>query len=53
MMRSFKNKGAFEKRFTPQQGGTSHAKKIKNIERMVIADFKNLKLQGAKNGFSK
>ncbi len=38
-MRSFKNKGAFEKRFTPQQGGTSHAEKIKNIERMVIADF--------------
>ncbi len=32
-MRLFKNKGAFEKRFKPQQGGTSHAKKIKNIEK--------------------
>ncbi len=43
MMRSLKNKGAFEKRFTPQQGGTSHAKKIKtlkNIERPIIAEFK-------------
>ncbi len=39
MMRLFKNKGAFEKRFTPQQGGTIHAEKIKNIERTIIADF--------------
>ncbi|GAA7970384.1 hypothetical protein HpHA3_14040 [Helicobacter pylori] len=39
MMRSLKNKGAFEKRFKPQQGGTSHAEKIKNIERVIIADF--------------
>ncbi|GAA7663474.1 hypothetical protein HpMMM63_12060 [Helicobacter pylori] len=53
MMRSLKNKGAFEKRFTPQQGGTNHAEKIKNIKRIIATDFKNLKLQGAKNGFSK
>ncbi len=39
MMRYSKIKGAFKKHFTPQQGGTSHAEKIKNIERMVIADF--------------
>ncbi|EKE87425.1 hypothetical protein OUG_0247 [Helicobacter pylori R32b] len=39
MMRSFKNKGAFEKRFIPQQGGTSHAEKIRSIERVIIADF--------------
>lgn len=39
MMRSLKNKGAFEKRFTPQQGGTSHAEKIKNIEWAIAADF--------------
>ncbi|EJB42943.1 hypothetical protein HPHPA4_0684 [Helicobacter pylori Hp A-4] len=32
MKRSLKNKGAFETP-TPQQGGTSHAKKIKNIEK--------------------
>ncbi len=32
MMRLLKNKGAFEKRFTPQQGGTSHAEKIKDIK---------------------
>ncbi len=38
MMRSLKNKGAFEKRFKPQ-GGTSHAEKIKNIKRVIIADF--------------
>ncbi|GAA8254389.1 hypothetical protein HpBT156_14190 [Helicobacter pylori] len=37
----------------PPQGGTSHAEKIKNIERVIIADFKNLKLREAKNGFSK
>ncbi len=30
-MRLFKNKGAFEKHFTPQQGGTSHAEKIKTL----------------------
>ncbi len=40
MMRSLKIRGAFEKRFTPQQGGKSHAGKIKNIERVIIADFK-------------
>ncbi|GAA8854282.1 hypothetical protein HpRN181_14540 [Helicobacter pylori] len=40
MMRSLKNKGSvFEKRSTPQQGGTSHAEKIKNIEWVIIADF--------------
>ncbi len=39
MMRSLKIRGAFEKRFTPQQGGKSHAEKIKNIERVIIADF--------------
>ncbi|GAA8095451.1 hypothetical protein HpNP4_25420 [Helicobacter pylori] len=39
MMRSLKNKGAFEKRFTPQQGGTSHAEKIKNIKWVIITDF--------------
>ncbi|WP_258222162.1 hypothetical protein [Helicobacter pylori] len=33
------NKRAFEKRFTPPQGGKSHAEKIKNIERTIIADF--------------
>ncbi|GAA7332900.1 hypothetical protein [Helicobacter pylori] len=52
MMRSLKNKGAFEKRFTPQQGGTSHAEKIKDIERMIIADFK-IFYQGVFYGFSK
>ncbi len=26
-------------KFKPQQGGTSHAEKIKSIERMIIADF--------------
>ncbi len=35
MMRLFKNKGAFKKRFTPQQGGKRHAEKIKNIERVI------------------
>ncbi len=40
MMRYSKIRGAFEKRFTPQQGGTSHAEKIKNIERPIIAEFK-------------
>ncbi len=42
-MRYSKIRGAFEKHFTPQQGGTSHAEKIKtlkNIERPIIADFK-------------
>lgn len=39
-MRSLKIRGALEKCFTPQQGGTSHAEKIKNIERAIIADFK-------------
>ncbi|GAA7641680.1 hypothetical protein TH0249_13710 [Helicobacter pylori] len=39
MMRSLKNKGAFEKRFTPQQGGTSHAEKIKNIKQVIATDF--------------
>ncbi len=30
MMRSLKNKGSiFERRFKPQQGGKSHAEKIK------------------------
>ncbi len=33
MMRSLKNKGVFEKRFTPQQGGTSHAEKIKTLKK--------------------
>ncbi|WQY53372.1 hypothetical protein KVM40_06920 [Helicobacter pylori] len=53
MMRSLKIRGAFEKRFTPQQGGTSHAKKIKNIERVIIADFKTNFYQGVFYGFSK
>ncbi|GAA9354797.1 hypothetical protein TH0611_13770 [Helicobacter pylori] len=35
MMRSLKNKGAFEKRFTPQQGGKSHAEKIKNTKKTL------------------
>ncbi|GAA7547798.1 hypothetical protein MMM127_14470 [Helicobacter pylori] len=52
MMRSLKNKGAFEKRFTPQQGGTSHAEKIKNIKWVIITDFKNF-YQGVFYGFSK
>ncbi len=39
MMRYLKIRGAFEKHLKPPQGGTSHAEKIKNIERMVIADF--------------
>ncbi len=51
-MRSLKNKGAFEKRFTPQQGGTSHAEKIKDIERTIAADFK-IFYQGVFYGFSK
>ncbi|EQL69403.1 hypothetical protein N407_08305 [Helicobacter pylori FD662] len=38
-MHLLKIKGAFEKRFTPPQGGISHAEKIKNIERVIIADF--------------
>ncbi|WP_157819543.1 hypothetical protein [Helicobacter pylori] len=52
MMRSLKNKGAFEKRFTPQQGGISHAEKIKDIERTIAADFK-IFYQGVFYGFSK
>ncbi|WP_181329966.1 hypothetical protein [Helicobacter pylori] len=52
MMRSLKNKGAFEKRFTPQQGGTSHAEKIKSIKRIIATDFKNF-YQGVFYGFSK
>ncbi|WRF57692.1 hypothetical protein FNE52_06625 [Helicobacter pylori] len=40
----------------PQQGGTSHAKKIKtlkNIERPIIAEFKTNFYQGVFYGFSK
>ncbi|WQW55262.1 hypothetical protein KVM78_00285 [Helicobacter pylori] len=48
-----KNKGAFEKCFTPPQGGTSHAEKIKNIERPIIAEFKTNFYQGVFYGFSK
>ncbi|WP_280635740.1 hypothetical protein [Helicobacter pylori] len=40
MMRSLKNKGAFEKRFTPPQGGTQrHAEKIKNIKQLIASGF--------------
>ncbi len=54
MRRSLKNKGSiFERRFKPPQGGTSHAEKIKNIERMIIADFKTNFYQGVFYGFSK
>ncbi len=35
MMRSLKIRGAFEKCFTPQQGGTSHAEKIKNTKKTL------------------
>ncbi len=35
MMRYSKIRGAFEKRFTPPQGGTSHAEKIKNIKKTL------------------
>ncbi len=55
-MQLFKNKGAFEKRFKPPQGGTSHTKKIKtlkNIERPIIAEFKTNFYQGVFYGFSK
>ncbi len=55
-MRYSKIRGAFERRFTPQQGGTSHAKKIKtlkNIERPIIAEFKTNFYQGVFYGFSK
>ncbi len=53
-MRYSKIKGAFKKRFTPQQGGTSHAEKIKNIERTISSGFlKQIFYQGVFHGFSK
>ncbi len=51
-MRSLKIRGSL-KTPTPQQGGTSHAEKIKNIERTIIADFKTNFYQGVFYGFSK
>ncbi|MGL2646056.1 hypothetical protein ACQJ6O_07685 [Helicobacter pylori] len=41
MMRLFKNKRAFETP-TPQQGGTSHAKKIKNIKKHWMGDYSGI-----------
>ncbi len=40
MMRSLKNKGAFEKRPPHNKEEQRHAKKIKNIERVIAAEFK-------------
>ncbi len=35
MMRYSKIRGRLKKHFTPQQGGTSHAKKIKTLKKTL------------------
>ncbi len=39
MMRSLKNKGSIFSASNPNKEKQRHAEKIKNIERVIIADF--------------
>ncbi|MGL2833198.1 hypothetical protein ACQJ9N_03525 [Helicobacter pylori] len=52
MMRSLKNKGSVFSASHPNKEEQRHAEKIKNIERTIIADFKNF-YQGVFYGISK
>ncbi|GAA7735488.1 hypothetical protein KVL68_06635 [Helicobacter pylori] len=52
MMRSLKNKGSVFSASHHHKEEQRHAEKIKNIERMIIADFK-IFYQGVFYGFSK
>ncbi len=40
MRRSLKNKGSISSASNPNKEEQRHAEKIKNIERVIIADFK-------------
>ncbi|GAA7619380.1 hypothetical protein HpBhutan199_14150 [Helicobacter pylori] len=52
MIRSLKNKGSVFSASNPNKEEQRHAEKIKNIERMIIADFK-IFIKGVFYGFSK